>query len=106
MLKKKRVTKKLFDQVIKEGATLSGSFFVFKYIYKYNSPTYAFVTPKKLKINAVKRNRLRRRGYSIIREIPLNKGLGIFFYKKESLGVDLGMLKKDIIDILKKSKIL
>ncbi len=103
--KKKRVTKKLFDEIIKKGSTFSGYFFNFRYINNKDLPRYAFVVPKKISKKAVERNKLKRRGYSIIREYPILNSMGVFFYKKNGVKASFLDIKNDIVSILKKTKI-
>ena len=99
--KKKRVTKELFQTVIKDGKTLSGSFFIFRYI-KQQNPQYAFVVSKKIAKKAVDRNKLRRQGYNALSSYKLKDYLGVFFYKKEVKGVAFKEIKEDIGIILNK----
>lgn len=99
--KKKRITKDIFQTIIRKGNIVSGSFFLFRYI-KESNPRYVFVVSKKIAKTAVKRNSLRRRGYNILRQYNLKNCAGIFFYKKEALHVSLNELKKDIDFILEK----
>ena len=101
--KKKRVTKELFQTVIKSGGTLSGSFFVFRYI-KQKYPQYAFVVSKKIAKKAVDRNKLRRRGYSVLNNYKLKDYLGVFFYKKEAQKASFIEIKEDVGNILNKLK--
>lgn len=99
--KKKRVTKELFQTVIKSGGTLSGSLFIFRYI-KQKTPQYAFVVSKKIAKSAVDRNKLRRQGYNALSSYKLKDYLGVFFYKKEVKGVTFKEIKEDIGIILNK----
>ncbi len=103
---KKRVTKKLFDEIIKKGDVFYGSFFVFRYIKNTEFISYAFVVSKKISKKAVNRNKLKRRAYSIIRLLPIKNSSGIFFYKKNGLNVSYLKIKNDINFILKKTKII
>ncbi len=105
-LNKKRVTKKLFNEIIKNGKKFSGSFFNFRYIYNTNISKYAIVVPKKNTKKAVDRNKYKRRGYYILRIILPLKGVGIFIYKKNGLKASFQEIKKDIFYILKKTKII
>ena len=82
--KKKRVTKELFQAIMKDGKIISSSLFVFRYIPQ-NNPQYAFVAPKSVAKQANKRNTLRRQGYSALRSYIPRHTAGIFFYKKTSL---------------------
>jgi RNase P protein component len=81
--KKGRVTKNVFHSINKEGKTFHTPLFLFSYI-KNQSCQYAFVAPKKVFKIAVLRNKFRRKGYNIIRSLPVKSGVGVFFYKKES----------------------
>ncbi len=103
--KKKRITKDIFQTILKKGNIVSGSFFLFRYI-KESYPRYAFVVSKKIAKNATKRNSLRRKGYNILRQYKLKNCAGIFFYKKEALDVSVNELKKDIEFILEKIKLI
>jgi len=99
--KKKRVTKEVFQTLIKEGKTLSTSLFLFHFL-KSDTPQYSFVAPKKSFKTAVLRNKYRRVGYNILRSIPFQNGSGIFIYKKQAIGSNLREIENDIIFILKK----
>jgi ribonuclease P protein component len=83
--KKKRVNKKDFEFIIKNGKTLYSSLFSFYYIYS-SLPHYAFVAPKKIFKGAIKRNKYRRIGYNLLREMKYRQDVsGVFMYKKEAL---------------------
>ncbi|MFA6354940.1 MAG: ribonuclease P protein component [Candidatus Paceibacterota bacterium] len=102
--KKKRVTKEIFQLILKKGIVVSGSFFLFKYI-PFERPSYSFVVSKKMVKTAIKRNFLRRRGYNILKQNNLKPIAGVFFYKKEAINVENIRLKKDIENILEKCKV-
>ena len=103
--KKGRVTKELFQDVMKNGKILGSSFFVLRYIPQ-NPPKYAFVVPKTLVKQAIIRNKLRRVGYNIVRQIPKTPlVMGIFFYKKLAKTVSFEELKNDINSLLSKTKL-
>jgi len=99
--KKKRVTKELFQTVIKSGSTLSGHFFIFRFL-KQKSPQYAFVVSKKIAKRAVVRNKLRRQGYNALKSFPLKDYAGIFFFKKQTESTTFNEIKDDIESILNK----
>ncbi len=99
--KKKRVTKKVFDVLMKEGKTFSTGLFLF-YFKKGEIAQYAFVAPKKAFKNAVLRNKYRRIGYNILRKKLLNKGIGIFIYKKQALNAKNEEIEQNIDYLLKK----
>ncbi|MFA6251261.1 MAG: ribonuclease P protein component [Candidatus Paceibacterota bacterium] len=100
--KKKRLTKKDFQLLLKEGKTFSTSLFSFSF-KNSGGPSFAFVTPKGIFKNAVKRNKFRRIGYNVLRSIPILGGSGIFFYKKQALFVGAKEIKEDIVFILEKT---
>lgn len=102
--KKKRVTKELFQAIMKQGKILSGSLFVFRYI-EQNNPQYAFVAPKSVAKQAVDRNRLRRLGFNGLKVLPINSCAGIFFYKKEAKTASFKEIKDDIKSILDRAHI-
>lgn len=88
-----------------KGSIASGSFFMFRYLPQ-KEPQYAFVASKKIAKKATQRNSLRRKGYNILRQFNIKSHSGIFFFKKEGLDVKTPDLKKDIENILIKSRIL
>lgn len=100
--KKKRVTKRVFRVLMKEGKTFSTQLFLF-YFIKNDFPQYVFVSPKNIFKNAAKRNKFRRIGYNILRFIPIQSGSGIFVYKKQSVRATSQEIKENIIFILKKT---
>ncbi|MCX6738866.1 MAG: ribonuclease P protein component [Candidatus Parcubacteria bacterium] len=108
--KKNRITKTGFDELMKKGRVLHSHSFSLRYSKGVNVlPRFAFVVSKKVAKNAVDRNVLRRRGFSLLRDLgilkkeDLWKGFsGAFFYKKEGKEVKNSELKKEIEEILKK----
>ncbi len=103
-LKKKRVTKELFQAIMKQGRTLSGSLFSFRYI-KQKEPQYAFVVPKSVEKQAVSRNKLRRVGYNALKTHNPESCAGIFFFKKEAKKANFNEIKLDLKAILEKAQI-
>lgn len=102
--KKKRVIKGVFRVLMKEGKTFSTQLFLF-YFIKSDSPKYAFVAPKNIFRNAVKRNRFRRIGYNILRSVPIKSGTGVFVYKKQAIVARSQEIKENIIFLLKKASL-
>ena len=100
--KKKRVTKNVFQSTLKEGKTFSTKLFLF-YYHKNNEPKYAFVAPKAIFKNAVKRNKYRRIGYNILRFIEIKPAIGIFIYKKQAILAKQEEIKEEITFILEKT---
>ncbi|NVN96651.1 ribonuclease P protein component [Candidatus Nomurabacteria bacterium] len=103
--KNKRVTKDIFQTILKKGNIISGSFFLFRYT-SLERRAYSFVVAKKIASKAVKRNSLRRIGYNILRKYTLKPVAGVFFYKKEALIAEPEAIKNDIESILKRAKLI
>jgi ribonuclease P protein component len=102
--KKKRINKELFKEIIKTGVVFSSSLFTFKYINTSNQPRYTFVVPKNVLSKAVDRNKLKRRGFNVLKDFVIKKNQGIFFYKKGANKASLQEIKDNICFLLKKSK--
>lgn len=100
--KKKRVTKEVFQVLMREGKTFSTQLFLF-YYEESIFPQYAVVAPKNIFKNAVKRNKYKRIGYNILRILPINTGTGVFMYKKQALSVKTEEIKENMTLILKKA---
>jgi len=101
--KNKRVSKKLFTEILEKGLVLYGDFFIFKYVHSKN-PHFSVVVSKKILKGAVARNKLKRKGYNAIREIKTEDISGIFFYKKSGINKNFKEIKEDIYSILLKKK--
>lgn len=103
--KKKRVTKELFPDIMKNGKTLTSPLFILRYIPQ-KSPQYAFVAPKTVAKQAVLRNKLRRQGYNALYKNPkMPSVLGVFFYKKGSSMASFQEIKDNINTILSNIRI-
>ncbi len=100
--KKKRVTKELFQKIIKNGRIISSLLFTFKYLPR-KSPQYAFVVPKIITKSAVKRNKYRRIGYNTLNlQDRIPNYAGVFLYKKEAIKAEQNTIINDINTILSK----
>jgi ribonuclease P protein component len=99
--KKKRITKEIFQIIMKKGKAFHGSLFLFRYIPS-KIPQYSFVVPKKIAKNTVERNKFRRLGYNTLIKYELKPKTGIFFYKKEALKATKEEIEKDVLCILNK----
>ena len=103
--KKNRVDKKNIDLIFKKGNFLSSTNFTFKFILTKNSlqPRISFITPQNISKLAVKRNLLRRKGYSALKkyitQFPPGT-LGVFIFKKYQ--DDILIIENEIKDILNK----
>ena len=102
--KKKRVSKELFQAIVKKGDTLSVPLFIFRYIPSVDAH-YAVVAPKGVAKKAVARNKLRRQGYAAINSYPLKPCAAIFFYKKEAKNASYSEIKENVAKILSKIKL-
>lgn len=99
--KKNRVDKKAVEKVFKEGKVLNSSFLTFKFILKDTPlvPRISFIVPKNVAKLAVRRNLLRRLGYTALREHlgGLPALLGVFIFKKYQNNISI--LENEIKDI-------
>lgn len=101
--KRKRITKKLFMEILKKGKIHKSPLFLFRYLPQ-NTPQYAFVVPKTVYKSAVDRNNLRRTGYNSINKNTLPNVSGIFFFNKEVKNTDKKIIKEQILNTLEKIK--
>jgi ribonuclease P protein component len=101
--KKNRANKKEFDLIFKNGKFVSSPNLTLKYIKNienvgFLSYKFAFVVSKTVSKKAVERNRLKRKGFSllsdILKEKPLKIG-AIFIFGKKSLEFFGGNKTKD-----------
>lgn len=103
--KKNRADKKAVERIFKEGKFINSTFLTFKFILNKNSslPRISFIVPKNIAKLAVKRNLLRRRGYTAlyehIKEFPLGL-VGVFVFKKYQ--DDVLIIKNEIKNIFSK----
>ncbi len=109
--KKTRVGKELFPQVLLKAKCLYVNNITLRVLSTNitNKTKFSFVTSKKVSNKAVKRNLLKRRGYSIVKSISKNINNGficIFFFKKSSTLLSYTELEKEILFLLKKAKVL
>jgi len=84
--KKNRVDRKIIDKIFKEGRFVNSSNLTFKFLVENGSNRrISFIAPKSAAKLAVKRNLLRRRGYSAlerhIEQFPPGL-IGVFIFKK------------------------
>jgi len=108
--KRKRVTRKIFNHVLKTGKTLQTQFFSFHIlISRENEQRMAVAVPKGVEKSAVLRNRLRRRGYHALHKllrVSKKPFIGILFLKKGAKTLPYEMFEIEISKLLKNSKIL
>ncbi|OGI59632.1 hypothetical protein A3C60_00755 [Candidatus Nomurabacteria bacterium RIFCSPHIGHO2_02_FULL_37_45] len=101
--KKNRTNKKEVEKIFKYGRSVNSSFFTFR--FKLNSdsttPQISFIAPKSVARLAVKRNLLRRRGYSVLEKhlFKFPPGfMGVFIFKKYQ--DDILIIENEIKNIL------
>jgi ribonuclease P protein component len=105
LLKKNRADKKDIEKIFKEGRFFSSPNLTFKFIFSKNQkiPRISFIAPKNIVKLAVKRNSLRRKGYSILKKhlekVP-SLVLGVFIFKKYQ--EDMLILENEIKNLLNK----
>jgi len=105
LLKKNRADRKAVEKIFKEGKFLNSPNLTFKFIKNNNIslPQISFIAPKSVAKLAVKRNLLRRRGYSVLKkyinQFPASI-LGVFVFKKYQ--EDVLIIEDEIKNILSK----
>ena len=102
--KKNRMNKKGIDLIFKEGKSVFSPNLTFKFlITKLLVPRISFIAPKAVAKLAVKRNLLRRCGYSALKKhisrFPLGI-TGVFIFKKYQ--DDISVIENEIKNILDK----
>lgn len=102
--KKNRADKKLVEKIFKEGKFINSPSLTFKFIKNTSLvPQISFVAPKSVAKLAIKRNLLRRRGYSALKkhfaDFPPYTS-GVFLFKKSE--DDVSILEDEIKTIRSK----
>lgn len=104
---KKRVTKKVFNQIMKTNFSVYNNFFNIIYFKKEEkTPSYAVVVPRGVSRKATERNKLKRKGYAVLRLFVFKNVDFIVFYKKNGAKLSFEEIKQNIVSLLKKSKII
>lgn len=101
MLKKEnRADRRTIEKIFKEGRFVNSENLTFKFVLNRdsNTPAISFLAPKSITPSAVKRNSLRRRGYSVLgrhfNKLPTNIA-GVFIFGKGSLKYFSGRKSKN-----------
>lgn len=97
----------------RNGETARGSHMVVKYTpnKKRDNPRFAVVVSKKVFKSAIKRNRIRRRLYEVIRKYIKGKSsvnnidVMVNVYSPETLNIDSSKLESELIGLLKKANL-
>lgn len=109
---KRRVQKELFEKTLKNSRFFNLPYFSIrcaKSLEKEELSRFSFVVSHKVASKAVLRNLLKRRGYSVIKDIlpDIKKSFVVmFFFKKEAKNIPFLTLKEEIRTSLKKIGIL
>ncbi|MFC1802311.1 ribonuclease P protein component [Patescibacteria group bacterium] len=105
--KEKRISYSLFKEISKERGIVYHSPHLSLKVISENEADFskfAFVVSKKVTKLAVKRNLLRRRGYSVIKDLDIKKGFYcIFFFKKGADKTSFEEIKEEITQLLQKA---
>jgi len=107
--KRKRVTKKIFDHILRTGKTYHQPLFSFHVLHtQEKGDRIACVVPKNIEQSAVLRNKLRRRCYHTLYKLLGNNKpfLGILFIKSDAKQIPYRLFEREVAHILKKSGIL
>ena len=106
--KSRRVTRKIFNEVLKTGKIYNQPFSSLYIILSQNKSRIACVVPKKIERSAAVRNKLRRRGYHVLYKLLKSSNkpfLGILFIKNGAKKLPYKLFEKDIEDLLKKASV-
>lgn len=114
--KKKKVSRILFPVIIKESKSIYSPLITLRFFQRKSNSVlgkktdkeskFSFVVSRKIIKDAVKRNRLKRRGYNIITKNKENiRDLFncIFFFKKGAEKISFKELEKQVIFLLEKA---
>jgi ribonuclease P protein component len=98
-----RITTRSVDTVLKEGQTSFAPHLTLRF-QRAAQTTVGFVVPHSLGLSATSRNRLRRRGYAIIRPLLPNTPSHtlLFFFKKGAEHLSSTEIKTEIKTLLDK----
>lgn len=100
--KKKRVTKVLFEDVLKKGRRIDGDFMYIKYL-KAEQSRFSAVVPKSVEKTAVGRNTIRRKLRAFGKEVYENTSIySVVFAKKGIKTATSKEIKEDLQGLFKK----
>lgn len=111
--KKYKIKKTAFFEIISKGKLFHSPHFTLRVLRakkeEHDNPLFSFIVSSKVARSAVDRNKLKRRGYAIVRK-NLKKiqpqQLYAFFLKKGAVQLSFNNMEKEIIFLLKKSSAL
>lgn len=104
-----RISKELFKDIIQKGDIFHSSFFIVKCLKSHDKSRFSISVSKKIAKTAVQRNYIRRRIYSIIKDLPhpfiSNKKI-VLSLKNEILKAKDEKIKEEIASVFVKCGIL
>lgn len=98
----KKLHKSEFPGILKNGKVFHSPHLYLRVVFDGKDTELAFVIPKKVVKGAISRNKIKRRGYNILKELEIKPLKGIFFAKKGINEVSFKNLQEEIISILNK----
>jgi ribonuclease P protein component len=112
--KKRRISRKEFGHLFLNGKRFNSSAFLMNLVTKdkafsSNDTRFSFSVSKKVSNSAVLRNKLRRRGYSVVEKNieKIKTGFLISFsFKKGAEKYSFDQTEKEIVDLLSKASVL
>lgn len=111
LLIKIRVKKESFAKIMKEGVFVHGTNFYLRFLADRGAlpSLFAFVVPNKVKKTSVGRHLIKRRMTAVVesRLDIIKPGLSvIFFAKKDVSSLPYTDVEKEMVELLKKAKVL
>ncbi|MFA6536420.1 MAG: ribonuclease P protein component [Candidatus Paceibacterota bacterium] len=103
LARSQKVSKQLFGEILKSGRNFHSPNLSLRLLQSFEGRKVSFVVAKKVADSAVKRNLLKRRGYSIVRKLlpNLRENFSAVFFLKPGVGkLNFKGMKKEIEDIL------
>ncbi len=100
--KKRKLHKSEFPEIISKGRTFHTSHLYARVVFDDTYTRVAFVVPKKVAKEVILRNKIKRRGYNILKKIEIKPLRGIFFAKKGIEKLSFEKMKGEIVDVLSK----
>lgn len=103
--KKRRVSRKLFDEVFPKTRIYSTDFFTIRYATteEERETRFSIIVSKKVSSKAVRRNFIKRRIASVLKSMESgikNSYIVLIFCKKKTLDASFGDLREEIIRAL------
>ena len=100
-----RLDRRSFNSVFSKSRSVHGKFFSLRIVRGAGNGKFSVVVPKAIAKTAVKRNKLRRRGYEAIQAVfpDMPQGVsGIIFFKKDGVGLTFPEIKNELTAALGK----